>query len=434
MNHDITGKILQERFGIEPQVIRCVMDAEREVQPVAESIDRVKEFNCYKVLDAMRMNRLSDQHFNWTTGYGYNDAGREKTESIFASVFRAEDALVRPSIVNGTHAISLCLTGNLFSGNGLLSITGAPYETLHETIGLRGSHPASLKNMGVSYHQVDLKADNTVNQSLVNKMIQSLNPAMIYIQRSTGYSFRPSLTLKQVKEAIQTIKKQWPHLIVMVDNCYGEFLEMEEPTEIGADLMAGSLIKNPGGGLALTGGYLVGKRELVHKAADRLTTPGIGKECGLTFGMARHVLQGLFQAPLIVSEALKTAVLAAKTFQDLGYKVQPAWNAARSDIIQGIQLNDEKLMKAFCQGIQEAAPVDSFVTPEAWNMPGYRDPVIMAAGAFVQGSSIELSADGPMRPPYQVYLQGGITYSHGKLGIMLALQRMGILKNGASGR
>jgi cystathionine beta-lyase family protein involved in aluminum resistance len=415
-------QFLHNELKISLKTIRLVQDAEQDVEKLFQEREKVKEHNQYKVLRAMQKSRLSDQHFHWNTGYGYNDVGREKTEEIFAAVFGAENALVRPNIVNGTHALSLCLTGVLFSGDSLLSVTGAPYDTLHEVIGLAGDYPGSLIKQGVQYRQVDLTHEGLIDRDQVERMMRAENPTMVYFQRSTGYSFRPALSLQQLSDTIKWIKDQWPDVIVMVDNCYGEFLETSEPIEAGADLMAGSLIKNPGGGLALTGGYVVGKDKLVLLAADRLTTPGIGKECGLTFGTVRNVLQGLFQAPMVVCEAVKGAILAARVFEKAGYEVQPAWNEARSDIIQGIQLNKPELVNAFCRGIQSAAPVDAHVTPVPWEMPGYQDPVIMAAGAFVQGSSIELSADGPMRAPYQVYMQGGLTYPHAKFGVMKALE------------
>ncbi|MEN1759343.1 aminotransferase class I/II-fold pyridoxal phosphate-dependent enzyme [Anoxynatronum sibiricum] len=415
-----TEEILQ-KLGISSRVIRLVKAAEEAVEPLFRNRESIKEYNQYKVLSAMQQAQLSDHHFQWYTGYGYNDPGREKTEEIFASVFGAEDALVRPNIVNGTHALSLALAGNLFAEDSLLCVTGAPYDTLHQLIGLTGEYPGSLMKSGVHYRQINLKPDNSLDQQAINQAILEKKPTMVYFQRSTGYSFRPALSLTDLESQIQQIKHRWPEIIIMVDNCYGEFLDLKEPIELGADLIAGSLIKNPGGGIALTGGYVVGKAELVERAASRLTAPGIGKECGLTFGTTRTVLQGLFLAPMIVCEAVKGAILAAKVFDSAGYQVQPTWNASRSDIIQGVQLNTPEAVKAFCQGVQAAAPVDHHVTPIAWDMPGYQDPVIMAAGAFIQGSSIELSADGPMRPPYQVYFQGGLTYPHAKFGVMKAL-------------
>lgn len=419
-----TNQYLERLMGITPETIRIVAEAEAEVKPLFHKREEIKEYNQYKVLRAMQEARLSDQHFHWHTGYGYNDPGREKTEEIFAAVFGAENALVRPTIVNGTHALSLALAGNLFRGDSLLCVTGAPYDTLHEMIGIAGKYPGSLIEMGVRYWQIELTENNTLDRHAIEEKILEEAPTMVYFQRSTGYSFRPALTMEDLTDTIQWIKKNWPQVIVMVDNCYGEFLEIREPIDAGADVMAGSLIKNPGGGIALTGGYVVGKDRYVMRAADRLTTPGIGKECGLTFGTTRSVLQGLFLAPLIVSEAIKGAILAARVFEKAGCKVQPHWQDPRSDIIQGIQLKSPEEVNAFCLGVQSAAPVDAYVTPVAWDMPGYQDPVIMAAGAFVQGSSIELSADGPMRPPYNVYFQGGLTYPHAKFGVMKALDSL----------
>lgn len=419
-----TMQLLMNKMGISQETIQLVEEAEGEVKDLFSIRDEIKEYNQYKVLSAMQEARLSDQHFHWSTGYGYNDPGREKTEEIFAAVFGAENALVRPNIVNGTHALSLALAGNLFPGDNLLCVTGAPYDTLHQIIGLAGNYPGSLINMGVKYRQIDLQENNTIDVKAVEKAIEEEIPIMIYFQRSTGYSFRPALTIDHLLDTIAWIKSNWPQVMVMVDNCYGEFLEIKEPIDVGADLMAGSLIKNPGGGIALTGGYVVGRDKYVMRSADRLTTPGIGKECGLTFGTTRTVLQGLFLAPLIVSEAIKGAILAARVFEKAGYNVQPNWKDPRSDIIQGVQLGGPEEVNAFCLGVQAAAPVDAYVTPVAWDMPGYHDPVIMAAGAFIQGSSIELSADGPMRPPYNVYFQGGLTYPHAKFGVMKALDAL----------
>lgn len=415
---------LKEKYQLDPGIVELVEASENSLASIFLGREKIKEENQYKVIHAMQKHNLSDQHFNWTTGYGYNDLGREKTEAIFAEIFDTEDALVRPNIVNGTHALSLCLSALLSPGDLMLSVTGAPYDTLHELIGLEGSYPHSLKNLNIKYEQMDLdiiiKDGNFINSA----RIRELNPKLVYLQRSTGYSFRPAIRISEMEKIIQHIKEQLPHVIIMVDNCYGEFIETTEPTSVGADIIAGSLIKNPGGGIALTGGYIAGKSNLVELVSQRLTAPGIGKECGLTFGTTRSVLQGVFLAPNVVSEAVKGAILASHIFNKLGYSVNPEPNEARSDIIQAICLNSPEKLMAFCKGVQEAAPVDSFVTPMPWDMPGYQDQVIMAAGAFIQGSSIELSADGPMRPPYHVYYQGGLTYAHSKLGIMKALQHL----------
>ncbi len=372
----------------------------------------------------MQNARLSDQHFNWTTGYGYNDIGREKTEEIYADIFNTEDALVRPQIVSGTHALSLALWGALRPNDLMLSISGKPYDTLEEVIGLNGHNGSSLTEFGIEYDQIDLNESGDFNYTEVENYLKTRKVKMIYIQRSGGYSFRPSLTIESIEKVAKLIKSIDESIIIMVDNCYGEFIDIKEPTDVGVDLMAGSLIKNPGGGLALTGGYIVGKNNLITQVSYRLTSPGIGKETGLTFGQTRQVLQGLFMAPKVVSGALKGAILCGAMSEKLGYEISPKVNENRSDIIQAIKLeNPEKVIK-FCEGIQAAAPVDSYVTPEPWAMPGYHSPVIMAAGAFVQGSSIELSADAPIEEPYVVYFQGGLTYEHSKFGVLMGLQYM----------
>lgn len=417
-----TREFLKNTYNLTDDVLDLSSKIEEDLQSDFKRIDEMKEINQYKVLSAMQKSRLSDIHFNWTTGYGYNDVGREKVEEIYSEIFKTEDALVRPIIVNGTHALTLCLSGILRPNDELLSITAHPYDTLHEVIGIKDS-PLSLKSYGIKYASVDFTESGDIDLDAVKDKINE-NTKMIYIQRSKGYSWRKSLTIKEIKEAITFVKNINPNLIVMVDNCYGEFIEDKEPTEVGADIMAGSLIKNPGGGIALTGGYIVGKHELVELVAQRLTSPGIGKECGLTFGTTRLTLQGLFLAPMVVSNALKGAIYCSGLFESLGYDVLPKPSDPRSDIIQAVKLNSEKEIIAFCKGVQKAAPVDSFVSPEPWDMPGYDSPVIMAAGAFVQGSSIELSADSPIREPFTVYFQGGLTYEHSKIGSLLALQEM----------
>ncbi|SDY89657.1 methionine gamma-lyase family protein [Tindallia californiensis] len=418
------SSMLINNYQIDAKIIKDVEASEKQLASIFMEYDHIKEENQYKVIHAMQKHQLSDQHFNWTTGYGYNDLGREKVESIFAEAFDTEDALVRPNIVNGTHAISLCLTSLLNPGECMISITGPPYDTLHSTIGLEGNYPHSLKKLNIEYEQIELKENGSINEEEVEKKLESLNPKMVYLQRSTGYSFRPAITIEKMKHIIELVKIKRPDSIVMVDNCYGEFLETKEPTSVGADIMAGSLIKNPGGGIVLTGGYIAGRASLIELVSQRLTAPGIGKECGLTFGTSRTVLQGFFLAPNTVSEAVKGAILASHVFRKYNYFVNPTPEEKRSDIIQAIQLNCPQKLMAFCKGIQEAAPVDAFVKPMPWSMPGYKDQVIMAAGAFIQGSSIELSADGPMRSPYNVYLQGGLTYTHSKLGTMKALNHL----------
>ena len=416
-------KMLKDAFGIERNLVDKMLDIEKLLVDRFNEIDQIKQYNQYKVLNAMQEARLSDQHFNWTTGYGFNDIGREKIEEIYARVFSTEDAIVRPTIANGTHALSLCLSGLLHSGDEIISVTGEPYDTLNELIGLKGEYKGSLKNTGVIYKQIDFMDDGTVDFDAISKEITE-KTTMVYIQRSTGYSFRPAVDIDTIKKIVEIAKEKNNKVICMIDNCYGEFLQEKEPTDVGADLLAGSLIKNPGGGIVLTGGYIVAKRNLIEEISYKLTSPGIGKECGLTFGLSRQMFQGLFLAPHIVSEAIKGSVFCSKLFEEMGYEVKPKYDAARSDIIQLIRLGSAEKVIAFCKGIQEAAPVDSFVSPEPWPMPGYDDPVIMAAGAFVQGSSIELSADAPIREPYIVYYQGGLTYEHAKLGALIALKNI----------
>ncbi|MGV8144967.1 MAG: aminotransferase class I/II-fold pyridoxal phosphate-dependent enzyme [Alkaliphilus sp.] len=409
-------------FGISEDTINKLKIAEEEVQSVFESYNSIKIFNQYKVLHAMQEARLSEQHFQWTTGYGYDDTGRDKLEEVYARVFKAEDAIVRPTIVNGTHALSLTLSALLNSGDEMLSVTGSPYDTLHELIGISGEYNQSLKKLGVKYNEVDFLDDGGgVNYKEIEERVSS-NTKLVYIQRSTGYSFRKSVDITSIEKIIKIVKAKNKNAICMIDNCYGEFLETREPIEVGANIIAGSLIKNPGGGLALTGGYIAGEKALTDQVSYRMTSPGIGKECGLTFGLSRSLFQGFFMAPHVVIEALRGAILCSKLFENEGYLVSPKYNEPRSDIIQGIQLNSKEKVIAFCKAVQEAAPVNAFVSPEPWAMPGYKDPVIMAAGTFIQGSSIELSADAPIRAPYNVCFQGGLTYEHAKLGAVKALQ------------
>lgn len=421
---NVLDNLLQNSFGIRTDVISSTRKIEKELQPMFLDIDAVREYNSLKVLDAMRKARLSDTHFAWNTGYGYNDSGREKTEEIFSNIFKSEDSIVRPTIVNGTHALTLCLQGILKRGFELISISSKPYDTLDKVIGISDSYH-SLINQGVVYTQIDLLENGDFDyQEIEKSMRESTLKKMIYIQRSKGYSRRKSLLIDDIEKVVKFVKDIDPEAIVMVDNCYGEFIETREPIEVGADIMAGSLIKNPGGGLAIAGGYICGKRELVEIVADRMTSPGIGKECGLTFGTTRTLLQGLFLAPMIVSNAKKGAVFCAKLFEDYGYDTFPKFSDERSDIIQSVGLKSKEEIISFCRGIQKAAPVDSFVTPEPWAMPGYDSEVIMAAGAFIQGSSIELSADAPIKEPYTVYFQGGLTYEHSKIGAQIALSEI----------
>lgn len=417
-----TKELLKGFYGLDNETFELSEEVMKDIEPQFEKIKKIREYNQYKVLKAMQEARLSDNHFNWTTGYGYNDIGREKVEEIYANVFGAEDALVRPIIVNGTHALSLCVQGLVRPGDEILSVTGAPYDTLQGVIGIR-EEKGCLKEFGVTYDQVDFLEDGNIDLDGIKSKIND-RTKLVMIQRSKGYAWRKSLTIEDIKEAVETVKSVNKDIIVMVDNCYGEFLDTKEPTEVGADIMAGSLIKNPGGGLALTGGYIAGKKELVEMISYRLTTPGIGKECGLTFGTTRTVLQGFFMAPYVTSQAVMGAIFCARAFEKLGYDVLPKYDDLRSDIIQVVRLNNAEEVISFCQGVQEAAPVDSYVRPEPWAMPGYDSDVIMAAGAFIQGSSIELSADAPIRPPYNVYFQGGLTFDHSKIGTLKAIQSM----------
>lgn len=421
MNNN-TVKTLCKDFNLNEKVINYVNSKEESIQDKFDAIDEIKEYNQFKVIKAMQENRLSSTDFYWTTGYGYGDIGRDKVESIYASVFNTEDALVRPTIASGTHAITLTLSGMLRPNDELVAITGAPYDTLQKVIGVKGSASGTLIDYGVIYKEVPLK-NNRINIEEVKKRINE-KTKVIMIQRSTGYSDRRALTIDEIEEAIKAIREFNNTAIIMVDNCYGEFLELREPTDVGADIVAGSLIKNPGGGLALSGGYVVGKKELIEMVANRLTAPGLGKDCGLTFGTSRTTMQGLFLAPHIVAEAVKGALLVAKSYKDLGFNVVPDVDDPRSDIIQGVELLMPERVSEFCKGIQAASAVDSYVIPEAWDMPGYEDKVIMAAGGFIEGSSIELSADGPMREPYYVYYQGGLTYEHCKLGVLKSLNNL----------
>lgn len=384
------------------------------------AIDATAERNTARVLEAFHNNRVSDSLFGGTTGYGYDDKGREVLDSIYAEVFGTEAALVRLGFVNGTHAISAAIFACLSPGDVLLSATGAPYDTLLGVIGISGSCHGSLKHYGIGYTQADMKESGEADMAAIAEKAADKNVKAVFIQRSRGYTGRPALSIEKIGEIICCVKSVNPVAIVIVDNCYGEFVEQIEPTHAGADIIAGSLIKNPGGGLAPTGGYVAGRADLIEAASYRMTAPGIGGECGPTLGNSRLLYQGLFMAPHTVAQALKTAVFAAAMMELMGYETSPASNAVRSDIIQAIDFGNAELLKRFCLGIQAGAPVDSFVTPEPWDMPGYDCPVIMAAGAFIQGSSIELSADAPMKEPYRVYLQGGLTFESGKLGIMRA--------------
>ncbi len=408
---------------ISERVRTLAHQAQAELTGQFGQIDAVAEENVQKVLSAFQKHRVADAYFAGTTGYGYDDIGRDKLDEIYADIFGTEDALVRIGFVNGTHAITCALFGALKPGDVLLSAVGAPYDTLLGAIGVADKGPGSLKDYGVTYRQVDLKADRPDLEGLAEAAKDPRVKAVL-IQRSKGYSTRASLSVEEIGEMCRIVKGVNPGAAVLVDNCYGEFVETREPTQVGADLVVGSLIKNPGGGLAPTGGYLAGRRDLVEGAAMRLTCPGIGKECGSTLGNNRALYQGLFLAPHTVAQAVKTAVFAAKMMELLGYRTEPRSDQIRHDIIQMIHFGAPEPLKQFCRGIQFGAPVDSYVTPEPWDMPGYDCQVIMAAGAFIQGASIELSCDAPMREPYTAYLQGGLTYESGKLGIMLAVEEL----------
>lgn len=387
-----------------------------------DKIDKIAEYNQCKVLSAMKKNRVDVACFAASTGYGYNDLGRDKIERVYADTFHTEAALVRPQIVCGTHALTVALSANLLPGDELLSPVGKPYDTLEEVIGIRESK-CSLKEYGVTYRQVELLPDGTFDYDNIAKAINE-KTALITIQRSKGYQTRPTFSVKQIAELIAFVKKVKPSVKVMVDNCYGEFVETEEPSDYGADMVVGSLIKNPGGGLAPIGGYICGTKECVDRCSYRLSAPGLGQEVGASLGVLTSFYQGFFLAPTVVAGAVKGAIFAANIYEKLGFKVVPNTTEDRHDIIQAVELKSEKGMLAFCKGIQEAAPVDSYVTPVPGDMPGYESQVIMAAGAFVQGSSIELSADGPIREPYAVFFQGGLTWAHAKVGILMSLQEM----------
>lgn len=410
------------KLGISKEVLAFGAKIEEELKDRFAMIDARAEVNQLKVIEAMQKNKVSAECFNISSGYGYNDLGRDTLEKVYADCFKGEDALVRPQITCGTHALALALMSNLRPGDELLSPVGKPYDTLEEVIGIRPSK-GSLAEYQISYAQVDLLEDGSFDYEGIKKAINE-KTRLVTIQRSKGYATRPTLSVERIGELIRFIKGIKPDVICMVDNCYGEFVEEREPLEVGADMIVGSLIKNPGGGLAPIGGYIVGKKECVENAAYRLTSPGLGKEVGASLGVIQSFYQGLFLAPTVVSGALKGAIFAANIYEKLGYKVVPDSTESRHDIIQAIELNSPEALCAFCEGIQAAAPVDSYVTPEPWAMPGYDSDVIMAAGAFVQGSSIELSADGPIKPPYAVYFQGGLTWEHAKLGILKSLQSL----------
>lgn len=422
---DIRIQKLYQDMGISEAVYRFGEQVLDSLQERFQEIDKVAEYNQLKVVCAMQKNKVSEACLLGTTGYGYNDLGRDTLEAVYASIFHTQDALVRPQITCGTHALALALMSNLRPGDLLFSPVGKPYDTLEEVIGIREGSPGSLREYGIAYRQVDLLADGGFDYPAIEQVLRTEEKLrLVTIQRSKGYQTRPTLSVARIGELIALVKSIRPEVICMVDNCYGEFVEEKEPSDVGADMVVGSLIKNPGGGLAPIGGYIAGKKECVQNAAYRLTSPGLGKEVGASLGVLSAFYQGLFLAPSVTANALKGAVFAANLYERLGFSVIPNATEPRYDIIQAVTLGTPEAVIAFCQGIQAAAPVDSFVTPEPWDMPGYDNQVIMAAGAFVSGSSIELSADAPIAPPYAVYFQGGLTWQHAKYGILKTLQAL----------
>ena len=409
-------------FNIDPKLKALCDKAEQKALPSFQEIDRIAQYSSEKVLSAFIKHGVSESHFTPSTGYGYGDRGREVLDEVLAEIFCCEDALIRYNFMSGTHALTVALFGVLRPGDRMVCLTGTPYDTLHGVIGLKEGTSGSLKDFGISYEQIDLLPDGGVNYDAIPEAVKGAKVA--YIQRSRGYSLRPSLFVEDIEKMVKLVRQTNPDAIIMVDNCYGEFVQEKEPTQVGADLIIGSLIKNPGGGIAPTGGYIAGKAKYVDMCAQRLSAPGVGKEVGCTLGNTRALFMGLFFSPSVVASAVKTAVFAASLCELLGYEVTPKSDEKRADIIQAICLREPKALIAFCEGVQKGAPVDSYVTPEPWDMPGYDSKVIMAAGAFTNGASIELSADAPLREPFAVWMQGGLTWQTGKVGIMLAAQSM----------
>ena len=416
---------MTNNLNIKKEVIDVVEKAEKELETIFKEVDKICEYNSLKVLKAFQDNKVSENHFNSTTGYGYNDIGREVIENVYKDIFNAEDALVRSQFISGSHALTVALFSILRPNDTLLSITGKPYDTLDEVIGIK-ENKSSLKSFGINYEQIDLINDD-FDYKQIEQIIKSKKIKLIEIQRSKGYSTRKSICMDKVEKVIKLIKNIDKDIIIMIDNCYCEFVTTKEPTEVQADIVVGSLIKNLGGGIAPNGGYIVGKKELVELAAERLTLPGEGKEVGPTLGINKSILQGLYLAPKVVSNALKTAILTSKVMETLGFEVEPKYDEERVDIVQNIIFNDSTKLIKYCQGIQAGSAIDSYVTPTPWEMPGYSNPIIMAAGTFTQGSSIELSCDGPIKPPYIAFQQGSLTYEYGKLGLMIAINN--ILEN-----
>ena len=413
---------MYNEFGIKEDIIELSKKVEKDLVPIFKNVEEVEEYNSLKVLSAFQKYNLSEMHFNGTTGYGYGDIGRDTIENIFAEIFKAEDSLVRTQFISGTHAISTLLFGILRPNDTLISISGKPYDTLDEVIGIV-ENKSSLQSYGVKYEQIELVNDD-FDYNAIEERVKKGNIKLIEIQRSRGYSTRKTIDLEKLEKVIRLIKDIDKNVIIMIDNCYCEFVTKKEPIEVGADVVVGSLIKNLGGGIAPNGGYIAGRKDIVELAAERLTAPGLGKEVGPSLGINKQILEGLFFAPQVVASSLKTAIFASKMLEELGYNVEPKFNDKRADIVQTIEFNDKEKLIKFCQGIQAASPVDSNSVPMPWDMPGYTDQVIMAAGAFTQGSSIELSCDGPIRPPYIAFLQGGLTYGYGKLGILKAISRL----------
>ena len=426
---NLTEQFLIDEFGIDERVLKLVAEAEDEVRCEFEKLDDIMAYNQYKVLSAFQKNRIRDMHFGWKTGYGYDDAGREAIGQTFADVFHTDAALVRTTFVNGTHALATTLLGILRPGDELIYATGEPYDTLQTVIGITNYEKGngSLRDYGVTFKHVDLLPDGSIDIEGVKAAITD-KTRMITAQRATGYSWRKAISMDEIEKLMSAIKEVNPNIVKMVDNSYGEFLDTKEPTDVGADVMASSLIKNPGGGLALSGAYIAGRQDLIDQIQYRMTCPGIGGECGLTYGQTRTMFQGFFLGPRAANSALKGAVLCGKVYENLGFEVSPKAVDIRSDIVQSVKFKDPAKLIAFCEGIQAAAPVDSFVSPVPGDMPGYEDKVIMAAGAFVQGSTIELSADAPMREPYIAYFQGGLTYEHSKFGVIKSVDTL--LKKG----
>lgn len=413
---------MENLLGIRQEIMDLAKETEEQVKKQFQEVEEVCEFNSMRILHAFQKYQVSDMHFNQTTGYGYGDVGRDIIEKIYAEIFQTEDALVRGQFISGTHALTVALFAMLRPSDTMLSICGKPYDTLDEVIGI-SPNPSSLASFGIKYEQIDL-VDQDFDYAKIEKTLKEKKIKLIEIQRSRGYALRKSITLDKMEKVIQLIKKTDPEVIIFVDNCYGELVEKIEPSHLGADLVVGSLIKNLGGGISPNGAYVVGRKDLVELVAERLTSPGQGKEVGPTLGMNKQILQGLYLAPSVVASSLKTAIFASKLLENLGYIVEPKFDERRSDIVQTITFGDPELLIRYCQGIQMGSAIDSNSIPEPWDMPGYTDQVIMAAGAFTQGSSIELSCDGPIRPPYIAFMQGGLTYSYGKLGVLKAVSNL----------